>query len=284
MWYTYFIVSKFCRQKRVADRQYDAIRHNTAQYGAAKGRANGQMEYKIAICDDMKKEREYLCALVRDWAKRSGRSALVFEFSSAEAFLFEYPEEKDFDILLLDIMMKEMDGLELARKIRKTDCKMQIIFITGVPDFIAEGYEVSALNYLVKPVDPDKLWRVLDRAANGLQKSEKVLKIPLEDQKERCTLFVPLSSIVYVEAQKQFVLISVRDEKGKENVYKTKRTLAETEKDLDPFFFRCHRSYIVNLRYVSKLKRNAAVLNDNKEIPVSRSMKKSIADAIIKLF
>lgn len=71
---------------------------------------------------------------------------------SAEAFWFQYEEEKDYEILLLDIEMEQMNGIELATKLRTDDETIQIIFITGYPDYIAQGYEVAALHYLMKPV------------------------------------------------------------------------------------------------------------------------------------
>lgn len=238
------------------------------------------MDYRIAICDDMPKDTEYLSALVRKWSEERKHTAYIETFPSAEAFLFDYPEEKTFDILLLDIIMKEMSGIELAKKIRSGGGDLQIVFITGMPDFIAEGYEVSALHYLIKPVSEETLYQVLDRAAERLGKSEKVLKILHEGS----TYFVPVSRISAVEAQKQFVGIYFLDGQNTEHVFKTKRTLADMSAELDKYFFKCHRSFIVNLRYVAKIKSNFAVLKNGREIPISRGIAKSIADAIIKLF
>ena len=82
-------------------------------------------------------------------------------FPSAESFLFDYAEQKNYDFLLLDIEMPSMNGVELAQKIRQENNAVQIIFITGYSDFMAEGYEVSALHYLMKPVSFDKLSKVL---------------------------------------------------------------------------------------------------------------------------
>lgn len=116
------------------------------------------MDYKIAICDDSAPDREYLLNLVKRWAKNCGHQVQISLFTSAEHFLFSYEEEKDFDILLLDIEMGDMDGVTMAKKLRQENHAIQIIFITGYSDYIAEGYEVAALHYLMKPVREEKLW------------------------------------------------------------------------------------------------------------------------------
>ena len=120
------------------------------------------MTYKMAICDDCDADTEYLSSLVAAWEEVSGHGAAVERFPSAEAFLFQYEDRKDFDILLLDVEMGEVNGIELAQRIRLEDSRVQIVFITGFPDFMAEGYEVSALHYLMKPVSREKLCAVLD--------------------------------------------------------------------------------------------------------------------------
>jgi len=158
---------------------------------------------RIAICDDEQKQIEYLTALVSAWSDRTSVTCTIDTFQSAESFLFDYAEDKNRDILLLDIEMGGMNGVDLAKTIRQTNDTVQIIFITGFPDFIAEGYEVSALHYLMKPVLPEKLHTVLDKAAVNLAKSEKRLSVTYDRQ----TDFVPLSQIMYIEAQKQYILI-----------------------------------------------------------------------------
>ncbi|MBQ9718815.1 MAG: response regulator transcription factor [Clostridia bacterium] len=161
------------------------------------------MDLRIAICDDEQKQIEYLTSLVSSWGNKTSVTCTIDTFQSAESFLFDYAEDKNRDILLLDIEMGGMNGVDLAKTIRRTNDTIQIIFITGFPDFIAEGYEVSALHYLMKPVLPEKLHTVLDKAAANLAKSEKRLSITYDRQ----TDFVPLSQVMYIEAQKQYILI-----------------------------------------------------------------------------
>lgn len=124
-------------------------------------------DYKIAICDDTEADRNYIKDLVTRWAHSSNQQIDIHLFSSAEEFLFEYEEDKGYQILLLDIEMGKMDGVTMAKKLRETNDSAQIIFVTGYSDYFAEGYEVSALHYLMKPVKEDKLFEVLDRAVEA---------------------------------------------------------------------------------------------------------------------
>ena len=150
---------------------------------------------KIAICDDCKADRIYISAEVSKWAKASHKNVNIRTFSSAESFLFCYSAEKDFDILLLDVEMGDMDGVTLAKILRKENDSVQIVFITGYSDYISEGYDVAALHYLMKPIKEEKLFSVLDRALKKLSENEKTLTLETGGE----TVRVPLYKIKYVD-------------------------------------------------------------------------------------
>ena len=230
---------------------------------------------RIAVIDDQPADRDYIAALVSRWAKDRNTAVTTVPFPSAEAFLFDYSEDKDFDILLLDIEMGAINGVELAKTVRAENDAVQMVFITGFPDFIAEGYEVSALHYLMKPVDMDKLFSVLDRAAANLEKAERRLCVTFE----RRTDYVPFSKILYLEAQKQYVRIVTEGEE-----YRMKASLAETAAQLDEYFFPCQRSFAVNLRHVARILPDRVVLKNGAEVPISRGMAEKIGREIIRLF
>ena len=126
------------------------------------------MKYRIAICDDEQTQIEYITSIVTSWSNHKGHSCEIRTFASAEAFLFEYEEDKAYDILLLDVEMKNMNGIELAKRIRKDNNRAEIIFITSHFEFVGEGYEVDALHYLIKPISVEKLTQVLTKAAEKL--------------------------------------------------------------------------------------------------------------------
>ncbi|MEG0894357.1 MAG: response regulator, partial [Oscillospiraceae bacterium] len=105
------------------------------------------MDYSIAICDDNNVDIDYIHNLVNAWSKVYEYTLDISTFTSAESFLFDYCKDKNYDILLLDIEMTGLDGVSLAKEVRKSNQTVQIIFVTGYSEYISEGYEVSALHY-----------------------------------------------------------------------------------------------------------------------------------------
>ena len=225
--------------------------------------------YKIAICDDSQADAEYIATLVKEWAK--DRIVKIRTYPSAEAFMFNYAEEKDFDILLLDIEMGKMDGVTMAKAIRQDKESVQIVFITGYSEYIADGYDVAALHYLIKPVKKEQLWSVLDRAAERLKKNEKELLLKTADE----TVVMPVREIRYLDVQQNYVTVH-----GKVDVT-VKRTLGEFEKELDERFFRLGRSYIVNLTCVRRISKTEVILTDGSAIPLPRGQYDALNRAII---
>ena len=146
------------------------------------------MKLQFAVCDDRAEDSGLISRLCAQWARQAGAELELEVFPSAEAFLFRYAEKKDFDVLLLDVEMTGMDGVELARTVRRDDESVQIVFVTGYDRYIALGYEVSALHYLVKPVKEEKFFEVLTRAVSRLTRNEPFLTLELPGE----VLRVPL--------------------------------------------------------------------------------------------
>ena len=231
------------------------------------------MNYKIAVCDDSEADSRYICALARKWALSAGRTAQVSAFSSAEQFLFQYAEHSDYDILLLDIEMGAMDGVALAKQLRQDNDAVQIIFITGYSDYIAEGYEVAALHYLMKPVKEEKLFSVLNRAAEKLKKNEKVLSFKINGEMVR----VPIYQIRYADVLGNYVTLHAAEE------VTIKMTLGELEKELDDRFFRVSRSAIINLTQISRVTKAEIKLTDGTLLPLPRGAYEGVNRAIINM-
>ena len=233
------------------------------------------MPYKVAICDDNKTDAEYVVELLMEWAKERGYIVPAKWFPSAESFLFHYADNKSYNILLLDIEMGETDGVVLAKKIRQEDENLQIVFITGYPDYIGEGYEVAALHYLMKPVDRKKLFMVLDRAVTNLHKHKRAVLLPIDGEEVK----VPVEAIQYVEAFSHKV--SVVTTKG---IYELRKSLSEMETLLGKDFLRCHRSYLVGLNFVAGLSRAKVTLDNGTELPLSRSFATMVHKAFIEYY
>ena len=231
------------------------------------------MNFKIAICDDSDADREYLSNLVSKWTACTGHTAQTSLFPSAEHFLFHYAEENDFDILLLDIEMGALDGVTMAKKLRQNNDTIQIIFITGYSDYIAEGYEVAALHYLMKPVRQEKLFSVLERASKIVSKNEKILNLKISGDMVR----VPVYQIRYAEVFGNYVTIHTSDK------LTVKMTLSELEQELDERFYRISRSVIVNLTLISRVTRSEIRLSDGTSIPLPRVAYEHVNRAIINM-
>ncbi len=228
----------------------------------------------VFLCDDNASERAYLKSLVLGWADRSGSDVCVREYPSAEALLFAY-EDGAPDILLLDIEMPGMNGVELAKKLRERREAVQIVFITGYPDFMAEGYEVEALHYLLKPVTPEKLAEVLSRAAEKISRAEKKILLPSDGGR----IALPLKEIRYIEARRQYSVICAAS-----GEYRLKVPISELETQLDGYFLRVQRSFIVNLREVLRINRTEVILRSGEAVPISRGMADKIGKKMIELF
>lgn len=229
------------------------------------------MNLRIAICDDSAADRDYLAGLARRWAGQRLHTVQLALYPSAGSFLFAYAEDKTVQILLLDIEMGQMDGVTMARTLRKDNDGVQIIFITGYSDYIADGYEVEALHYLMKPVDEDKLFSVLDRAADKLCRNEQFLTLELSGE----TVRLPVYQIRYAEVQGNYVTVHAKSD------YTAKMTLSELETRLDDSFFRLGRSALVNLGYVARVTKTAVTLNDGSVLPLPRGAYDRINRAII---
>ena len=230
--------------------------------------------YRFAICDDSQEDIEYIEKLIREWNKQAGHQIRIDRFPSGEAFLFAYEDDPGFDVLFLDIEMKDLSGIDLAQKLRELGSRVQIVFVTGYMEYIAQGYDVEALHYLLKPVTEEKLRGVLDRAMERLKNRERELIITMSEGVVR----IPLPEIRYLEVMGNYVTIH-----GREN-YSVKQTLSQLEELLDERFYRIHRSYIVNLQLVRKCTRTEVFLKDDTELPLSRRNYEGLNRAMIKYF
>ena len=230
------------------------------------------MKYQIAICDDEREQLQALEALVVSWGAENGHTCDVCSFTSAEEFLFEYEDDKAYDILLLDVEMSNISGIELARRIRKDNNRAEIIFITSHFEFAGEGYEVDALHYLIKPVAGEKLRQVLNKAAERLAVEPPWVVINFEGQ----TVKLYESEILYIEALQHY--ISIRTTAGE---YKIKENLSAFAERLSDNFYRVHRSYLVSLKQIKRISRTAVWVG-TEELPLSRGKYDDINRAFIE--
>ncbi|MBQ8835346.1 MAG: response regulator transcription factor [Oscillospiraceae bacterium] len=230
------------------------------------------MAYRVAIVDDSAKDAEFVQDILNSWAKERQFRIQGEVFASAESFLFRYAEDKEWDILLLDIEMGAMDGVTMAKKVRRDNEAVQIVFITGYSDYIAEGYEVAALHYLMKPVNREKLLTVLDRALEKRKQEERCLNLELSGEMVR----IPFYEIRYLDVRQNYVTIHARTE------YTVKRSLGDFEKELDIRFCRVGRAMILNLKYIQRVTKTEVRLSDGTVLPLPRGAYEPLNRAIIQ--
>lgn len=230
------------------------------------------MVYTIGICDDQLIDREYIQTLVQQWAGQGLHEIHIETFSSGEALLFAY-ETKYFDLLLLDIEMAQIDGVTLAKKIRQKNEIVPIVFISGYSDYLADGYDVAALHYLLKPVNVEKLYEVLDRGIFESQKEEKRIVI----ESGGVTHSISIKRLRYIEIQSNYATLH-----GEES-YRMKKTLKEIEQELDDSFFRIHRSFVVQLLWIQKATRKEVFLKDGTVLPLARGKYEQLNQRMIQL-
>ena len=229
------------------------------------------MAYRAAIVDDSAEDAAFVQKILNDWAAERKINIHTEIFPSAENFLFHYAEDKVCDILLLDIEMGKMDGVTMARQVRRENDMVQIIFITGYSDYIAEGYEVAALHYLIKPVNRQKLFSVFDRASEKLVQNERCLNLALPGEMIR----LPMHEIKYLDVYQNYVTVHAKQD------YTVKRALREFEPLLDDRFFKTGRALIVNLTYISRVTKMEVSLSDGTILPLPRGAYEPLNRAII---
>lgn len=221
---------------------------------------------RIAICDDAKDILQRTQSLIEGWKNCDFRFHIE-AFDNGDDLIASH-KATPFDILILDIVMPLLNGIDTAREIRDFDKSVKIIFLTSAPEFAVESYTVKASNYLLKPVDPDKLYDSLLEICRELRSEPKSIAV-------RCyttTYKVPLQNIEYVEAQNKAVQFHLTDGRMLQSFHPLYDY--EVELTVKEGFFRCHRSYIVNLQQVDHYTQKELRMSNGVTIPISRSQQK----------
>ncbi|MCC0697252.1 LytR/AlgR family response regulator transcription factor [Clostridioides sp. ES-S-0048-02] len=235
------------------------------------------MFLSIAICEDEVSSMDIIKGYLNKIINRNEIDYNINLFYSAEELIKNYPNE--LDILLLDIKMDGIDGMEAAKKIRTFDKDVEIIFITSMINHILDAFEVRAYRYLLKPID----YRVLKDYINSFinEFTSRNNEIYVESKYAGCnsSLFLKTSEIIYIEVMKKTVTIYTEKRK---HILST--SLSNLENKLKDYgFFRCHQSFLVNLRKVIKIERNIAFMEyDDKliEIPISKYKAKDFRNKV----
>lgn len=235
---------------------------------------------KIAVCEDRDEEAAWLCGVIRRWFKENGIPAEITSYGDAASFSFAL-EDMLFDALFLDIKMPGENGVALAKRLREQDYDVQIVFVTGEREYVMEGYDVEAVNYLLKPVEEEQVFQCLDRICEKRRKQEPFVLLKTEDavvkllQREIYLVEVFGHKLVYTTEKGEFEVIS---------------TMKSARRELlEDWFVICHRGVLVNLLHVDFVGKNHLVLADDRrdfcrEVPVSRRMYGEVNEAFIQFY
>jgi DNA-binding LytR/AlgR family response regulator len=227
--------------------------------------------YTIAICEDEAVFRDEQKSICRSILEKLNLEYHISVFDSGNDFWDTFLTGKRYDLILLDIIMDETNGMELAKKIREQDGDVAIVFITSNPGFALQGYDVNALHYLIKPLDSDVLERLI-KADYRHRFQSRFLVFKSGTQ----TLRLPIRDIICLETVGRRVAITMPD-----------RTVEYSGKLSDLLdgkeqFLRCHKAFAINPRNIRELTRTDAIAINGKMIPVSRTYLKDVQKALLQ--
>lgn len=231
---------------------------------------------RIAVCDDDMRELTRMSSLLDAYREKT-KAGFSFQIYSDGVALLEDVRRGRFDLLLLDIMMPLVDGIQIAEEVRSFDKEIKIVFLTSSKEFALESYSVGASMYLLKPATSDRLYPVLDRFFHSIRTSQEGLAVKFKNG----VASVLFSSLAYVEVLNKTLLFHLSDG----NVREATAALAEYEDLLlsRPEFVRVHRAFIVNLRQVQEMRSADMVTFAGRTVPVSRRHYPQVRDAYVEL-
>lgn len=227
---------------------------------------------KFAICDDEPYMLEELSAHLSGYMKAKNRISYTVDYFSNGRSLME--SDCAFDLIFLDIQMEQPDGMEIARMLRQQNNQSLLIFVTVLKEYVFDAFEVEAFDYLTKPLDHGRFRRTMDRVMRVLE--QQAAKSIVIQRGTSCEVLL-LSQIVYCEVQGRKIYIHQSD--GRIIDYYDK--LEDFERRVDGRFFKCHRSYLVNLDYVRGCNAGQVILSGEDRIPVSRLRERDLTQALL---
>lgn len=227
---------------------------------------------RIAICDDEKYMSDAIQSMVSGFFRKKNMEIAILKFSCGEALL---QCDKPIDVLFLDIRMRGMDGMETARKLRKHGFKGFLIFITVLKDMVFASFEVQAYDYLVKPIENAHFEKLMERLFASMQSA---VEANLLIRKGYESSIISFEDIVFCEIMDRKIYLHLKTAE----VVDFYERIENLENRLDERFFRCHRSFLINLQYLKSFKGDTAYMESGEEIPVSRLRSKEFSDVVLR--
>ena len=235
---------------------------------------------RIAVAEDDRAFRDTCTGYIKRYCAEKKVDAQVFEFEDGMDLLEDQEEKgKSFDILFLDVQMKHLDGFYTAGRIREKDDQAVIVFITTLAQYAVRGYEVDAMDYLIKPLSYERFCPRLEKALQRVSRfQEQYIFLPSGDGKDR----VAATSILYIDVDRHTLRVHT---KGR--TYEMRMPIGKMEEELAPsHFLRCDQSVLVNPRFVVRVGKDTVEVGDDENtvlLPVSRSRKKQFLQDLAAL-
>ncbi len=226
----------------------------------------------IAICDDEQVILNRMAKLVTDFFHTQNIEIKIFLFSDGEELL---NSDKNIDILFLDIQMKPLNGIETAKRMRNQNYKGTLIFITVLKEMVFQSFEVQPFDYLLKPIEWDAFKKTMERLLLSMKNANKE---NLLIQKGTACNIVSFNEIIFCEIIDRKVYLHLKSA----DVIDYYDRIENLEKKLDNRFFRCHRSYLINMQFLISYKNGFAYMAENHQIPVSRLRSKEFSNVILQ--
>ncbi len=226
---------------------------------------------KIAVCDDCLEFVNRIEQIIMQWEEKPSELKIMC-FTNGDA-LIDTHMTAPFDIIFLDMVMPLLNGMETAQEIRDFDKDVKIVFLTSSSEFAVESYKVRAWNYLLKPVEPKVLYQCLNDLMEEQSHSARSILIRGKSIVHRMELF----RIECLEAQKKHTLFMLSDGTTIESI--ESMGVYERDLDLSEGFFKCHRSYLVNLNQIDNYTHTEIKTHSGWRIPISRRCYKEFEDA-----
>ena len=227
---------------------------------------------RIAICDDEKHMSDHIRSMVSDFFRKKNQEISLHMFSSGEELL---SYNGHINILFLDIQMKGMDGMETARKLRADQFQGFLVFITVLKEMVFQSFEVQAYDYLVKPVDEKQFEKTMERLYASMQNASEDSLLVQKGYEGR---IVQKDEIVFCEIIDRKIYLNL----ASGEVVDYYERIEKLETKLDNRFYRCHRSYLINLKHLKGYKNGTAYMDNGKEIPVSRLRSKEFSGVVLQ--
>lgn len=225
---------------------------------------------RIAVCDDEQMITDVMVRYLEDIFENMDKYVVIDIFSSAFEMLDYMENHKNkYDMIFMDIMLNNDNGIHLGEKILKKQTDIKIVFMTGYIEYVEDIFDIEPFGLVIKPIKYEQVRKIINKLVDSISRS-KGSNIILRNKEG--VFSISLNEITYIESEGRYLIIN----SGRSETVKVIMTMSEIEEMLNMDYVKCHRSYFVNCRNIKRLDRRMAYMIDNSSIPISASNYKKV--------